>query len=356
MKKITAILTALTMAAALLAGCGAGNPAQTSSGAAAAPASSGAAGEGGDAKSVVVVFLQGLGDAGPMDAMNENLKKAQQDFGIEASTFEALEAAQHEEVLRTYAREGADLIITSMPATVEAVKKVAAEFPDTRFCSIFPLEEIDLPNVTCVDFSIWEAYYLAGIMGGSMSDTAKAGHVIGAEQSSLIANYNAFKQGAQSVNPDMQVLLSNTNTFDDPAKGKDAGISLVDQGCDILITDCAATGLGVIDAAKEKGILMMGDSNPHYELAPENILADTLCEYGPALYAQIERFVNGELESGTYYSSIREGGVGLLISPEIRGSLPADKQARFDEACEKIDQALAGIQSGELVIERNIEK
>ena len=156
MKKITAILTALTMAAALLAGCGAGNPAQTSSGAAAAPASSGAAGEGGDAKSVVVVFPQGLGDAGPMDAMNENLKKAQQDFGIEASTFEALEAAQHEEVLRTYAREGADLIITSMPATVEAVKKVAAEFPDTRFCSIFPLEEIDLPNVTCVDFSIWE--------------------------------------------------------------------------------------------------------------------------------------------------------------------------------------------------------
>ena len=119
-----------------------------------------------------------------------------------------------------------------------------------------------------------------------------------------------------------------------------------------------ATGFNIVDtaAAKEKGILMMGDSNPHYELAPENILADTLCEYGPALYAQIERFVNGELESGTYYSSIREGGVGLLISPEIRGSLPADKQARFDEACEKIDQALAGIQSGELVIERNIEK
>ena len=346
MKKITSILTALTMAAALLAGCGAGNPAQTSSGAAAAPASSGAAGGSGDPKSVVVVFPQGLGDAGPMDAMNENLKKAQEDFGIEASTFEALEAAQHEEVLRTYAREGADLIITSMPATVEAVKKVAAEFPDTRFCSIFPLEEIDLPNVTCVDFSIWEAYYLAGIMGGSMSETGKAGHVVGAEQSSLIANYNAFKQGAQSVNPDMQVLLSNTNTFDDPAKGKDAGISLMDQGCDILITDCAATGLGVIDAAKEKGILMMGDSNPHYELAPENILADTLCEFGPALYTQIERFVNGELESGTYYSS----------SPEIRDNLPTDKQARFDEACEKIDQALADIQSGELVIERNIEK
>ena len=67
-------------------------------------------------------------------------------------------------------------------------------------------------------------------------------------------------------------------------------------------------------------------------------------------------FVNGELESGTYYSSIQEGGVGLLISPEIRGNLPTDKQARFDEACEKIDQALADIQSGDLVIERNIEK
>ena len=156
--------------------------------------------------------------------MNTNLKKAEEDFNIKVSTFEALQPSQYEEALRSFARDGADFIATAMPGMVEPLKLVAAEFPEVKFCILFPLEEIDMPNVTVVDFATWEMFYLAGIIGGSMTETGVIGHVVGAEQSSIVADDNAFFEGAKLVNENVKVFMSSTNTFDDPAKGKELSL------------------------------------------------------------------------------------------------------------------------------------
>lgn len=304
---------------------------------------------------VVLVLSQKLGDAGPMDDMNKNVQKAAADFGIEVSVFEATEASQYEEVLRTFAREGVDLIATAMPAMVEATKKVAVEFPEVKFTIVFPLNTIELPNVSVVEFSIWEGYYLAGILAGSLTDTNILGHGIGAEQSALLANYHAFTAGARTINPDIEVLRINTNTFDDPAKGKDAGISMAGQGADIVVTDMAATALGVIEAAEELGFFVIGDSTPHYDLSPEVILADTMLQFGPALYASIESLVKGTWKAGVRNSNLAEGGVGLILSPRISEHLTPEQKERFDTAAVLIEETSKKIKSGELIVIYNPE-
>lgn len=138
MKKVISILMVLAMTLVLFAGCGS------------EPAGPGKENE---QLHVAMIFTQSLGDAGPMDSMNTNLKKAEEDFNIKVSTFEALQPSQYEEALRSFARDGADFIATAMPGMVEPLKLVAAEFPEVKFCILFPLEEIDMPNVTVVDFA-----------------------------------------------------------------------------------------------------------------------------------------------------------------------------------------------------------
>ncbi len=359
MKRALATLLALAMLLTLaLAGCtgnspsSAAPPSQVDASKADTPTSTGSQ----EKLRVSCVFPQSLGDAGPIDAMNNALKQAASEFNLETATFEALQPSMYEEALRTFARDGADMIIASMPGMAEAVKTVAAEFPEIKFCIIFPLQEIDLPNVVTVDFSVWEAYYLAGIMAGHMSESGKIGHIVGAEQSALIADYNSIKMGAKSVNANADVMLSNANTFDDPAKGKEAAMNLFAQGCDVLITDAAKTALGAIEAAQEKGYYIMADSAPHYELAPGAVLLDTNCAYGPSLYTQVKRFAEGKFESGLYYSTLAEGGVEILRSPVIRDKLPDAKKAKYDAAIADIDKAIEEIKSGKLVIERNIQK
>lgn len=358
MKKALALMLVLTLSLSLLAGCG-GSPAASpapDSGTQAAPAASQEPAPASGGRRVVMVIPQSLGDSGPMDSLKQNLEKAAGEFGLDTSIYEALEPSQHEEVVRTFAREGVDMIICAMPTMVEALKAVAPEFPDTKFCMVFPLEEIEMDNVVCVDFATWEGYYLCGVLAGHMTKVNQAGHVIGAEQSALIANYNAFKAGGKSVNPDFDVLLSNANSFDDPAKGKEAAISLIDQGCDLIITDCAATAMGVIEAGEEKGVFIIGDSSPHNEISPAVVLADTMTQFGPAMYSVVSEFANGSFSPGTHFSTLAEGGIGITVSPLISEHLSAEDKAAFDEGVADVEAVSEKIKAGELTVERNIQK
>lgn len=337
MKKALAILLVLAMTMCVVAGC----------------AKTGSEDESNKQLKVILVCPQKLGDAGPMDDMNRNLQKAAEEHNLDTTVYEATEPAQYEEVLRTFARDGADLIITSMPAMVQPVTTVATEFPEVKFSILFPLTTFDLPNVKVVDFAIWEAYYLAGLMAASMNETGTIGHCIGAEESALLANYNAYKAAAQTINPDINVIRVNTNTFDDPAKGKDAGISMAGMGCDVIQTDLAATALGIIEAGEDLGFFVMADSSEHHELSPKTILGDTLCKYGPALYTEVINLVEGKWTNEIHYATLAEGGVGLSISPLIREHLSDEQKVKFDAAVKLIEDTSAKIISGEMKVEYN---
>ncbi len=70
MKKVISILMVLAMTLVLFAGCG-NEPAGP--------------GKENEQLHVAMIFTQSLGDAGPMDSMNTNLKKAEEDFNIKVS-------------------------------------------------------------------------------------------------------------------------------------------------------------------------------------------------------------------------------------------------------------------------------
>ena len=344
MKKFVATLLACIMLVTLLAGCG-NNPAPT-------PNNGGNTTD--DKLNVVVVVTDALGGGGTPDDMNNYLKKAVADFdNVNGSIYEATDASQYEEVLRTYAREGVDLIITAFPQMVEAVTTVAGEFPNVNFAICLPLTTIDLPNVRCVEFACWELYYLAGMVAGYMTESNQVGHVLGAEQSALIANDNAYIDGLKAVNPDATVRVVNANSFSDPAAGKDVGLTLISQGCDVILTDCSNAASGVIEAGKENGVYVMADSGVHYPEAPEYVLGDTQCNYGPATYQQISDLVAGKWQGGQQYVKLKSGSNSLAISPVIRDNLPESKLDAWDAAMAAVEDAKTKIINGELVIEMN---
>ena len=57
----------------------------------------------------------------------------------------------------------------------------------------------------------------------------------------LIKKFEAgFIAGAKSVNPDVQVISLYTGSFTDQAKGKELGLSLIDQGADVIYAAAGA--------------------------------------------------------------------------------------------------------------------
>lgn len=306
-------------------------------------------------KKVALILPQSLGDGGPADDMNAAMKRAKNDLGVKTSVYEALQPAEYETSLRNFARQGNKLIITAFPGMIEPLKKVAPEFPDTHFVLIYGSEDFKVPNITAVDFATWEVNYVVGIAAGMMTETGKLGHIVGTEDNTIMANYNAFLKGAKTVRGDVTVTRINANSFEDPAKGKEISFSLINQGVDVLLGDSAKTTLGIIEASKEKGILVIGDSSDHSQLAPSNVLMDTQIGFGNSVYDQIEKFVKGSLKGGLTTATFNNGGIGLTRNTELGKNVP-ELSDKLQEVNKKVDEAIEAIKSGSLVIERNISR
>ena len=162
-----------------------------------------------------------------------------------------------EATLRDYAHEGYDLIIAHGFEWGEPAVKVGKDYPNTKFvvftglakstnvASIFPMEQ--------------EGSFLLGALAGMMSKTGVIGYVGGdVTYPNLVNIFEGYKQGAKLMNPNVKVLVSYLDDFDNPAKGKEVALSQINTGADFLLHVADTSGQGVIEAAKEKGIYAFG--------------------------------------------------------------------------------------------------
>ena len=344
-QKFAALALALTLALGLLSGCGPDAPSGSS------PAQSPDA--GGGALKVALVLTQSLGDSGPADDMNNAMKRAVEDFGIESTTYEALQPEQYEESLRNFAQNGCDMVVASFPGMTEAVRKVAADFPDVKFVHIYSAEDYGLDNVVSVDFACWEANYVCGVAAALVSESGQIGHIIGGEDNTIRANYHALVEGAQSVNSAAAVEQINAGTFDDPAKGKEIALSLYGKGVDVIIGDAGKVTLGIIEAATETGNYIIGDASDHSSLAPGNVLMDTALGFGAAVYDQISKLVDGTFSAGVGAANYANGGIATTKNTSLAENCTDEAlKGRLDEIWDKVAEIEGQIADGTLVVEK----
>ncbi len=229
---------------------------------------------------VALVVNQRFGDQSSVDIIASGVDKAAQEFGLEVKKLESTSTAAHEDDIRSLAREGYDLIITTFPQMSEATLAVAKEYPDIKFAAIYQYinaEETEASNVWSSEYHGEEYFYVMGALGAYVSQTGHIGYVNAAESPSANASINALMLGALSVNPDIDVSFTYVGSFEDPAAGKEVALSMADGGVDYIVGDAAKTSIGCIEGAKEAGIAISTDTNFDYayELYPDGYFAST---------------------------------------------------------------------------------
>src|SRR3990172_9994347 len=238
------------------------------------------------------------------------LQKAQDDGRI---TYEFTDdigyAGDMERVLREVAdQKKPDIIFGDAFGNEEAVRRVAAEYPDIAFVfgsGLGPSE----PNVSVFDNWIHEPAYLSGMLAGGLTKSNKIGVVGGHPVPEVNRLVNAFIAGAKEVNPDVQVLVTFINSWFDPASAKEAALAQIDAGADVLY----AERFGVIEAAKENGLWAFGNMSDQNELAPEFVVSSPVWNMNPTV-----EYVVNQVQSGAYtaqdlkdFSMVAKGGASL---------------------------------------------
>ncbi len=239
-----------------------------------------------------------------------------------------------ERVLREIAdKQKPDAIFGDAFGNEEAVRRVAAEFPDIAFAFGSGLGPAD-PNFAVFDNWIHEPAYLAGMLAGGLTKSNTVGVVGGYPVPEVNRLVNAFIAGAKEVNPDATVVVTFINSWFDPAAAKEAALAQIDNGADVLY----AERFGVIEAAVENNLFAFGNMSDQYELGPDHVLTGPVWNMTPTV-----EYIIKQVEAGTFtaqdlkdFSMVAKGGAYLADFHGMDAKIPADVLAKVKETEAKI--------------------
>ncbi len=246
-------------------------------------------------------------------------------------------------VLREYAEGGVALVVGEAFGISREARKVADDYPGVAFLMGDPFEPHG-SNFAVFDNYIHESTYLMGILAGSMTKTNKICMVGGYPIGEVNRLFHSFMNGARSVNGDVQFKVNFIGSWYDPPKAKEAAFAQVEAGVDVLYAERA----GVVDAAREKGILAFGNVNDmnKEENGTDVVVTSALWDMGAAISNAIAEVKAGTFMAANYkeWTMMQKGGTSLAPYYEFESKIPAAAKA-------KVAAITADIMAGKHVVE-----
>jgi basic membrane protein A len=203
--------------------------------------------------------------------------------------------------------DGANIIFASSYGHLDAAVQVAKDHPDVAVVQQGNLITTDVPSNAGTYFgTVYEPMYLAGIAAGQATESNQLGYVYAFPIAQTISNINAYTLGAQSVNPDVEVITVSTSSWCDPGKQAEAAASLLSQGADVLTQhqDCTST---VISAAEAAGAMTVGYHADASSLAPNGWLTGAVWNWGPLFTDIVQTALDGDFTGSDYNANFRLG-------------------------------------------------
>ena len=213
------------------------------------------------------------------------------------------EGPDAERVIRDLARQGNDIIFTTSFGYMEPTLKVAREFPQVKFESITGYKQAD--NVATANARYYEGHYLAGIAAGRMTTSGVVGYVAGFPIPEVLQGINAFTLGLRSVAPQASVKLVWLNEWFNPPRERDAAMSLMNQGAEVLAFHTGSNAVMV--AAQERGKLAVAYHSDMRKVAPDAQVAAVTHQWGDYYTRRVKAVADGSWKSGNVWGGVREG-------------------------------------------------
>lgn len=291
-----------------------------------------------DIMPAVVYDLGGKFDQSFNQAAYTGAERFLEETGIEYRDFEIQNDAQREQALRRFAQQGHNPIIAIGFSHGAAVDKVAAEFPDTDFAIVDMV--VEQPNVRSIVFKEQEGSYLAGVAAAMASESQAVGFV-GGMDIPLIRKFECgFLGGARSVNPDIEFIGNMTGTdgsaWNNPTRGDELARSQFARGVDVVYHAAGGTGVGVLQAAADEGLLGIGVDSNQNGMHPGSILTSMLKRVDNAVFDSFTDAMNGEFSYGFDVNGLAEEGVGLALDENNADLMTAEILAAVDLARQQI--------------------
>jgi basic membrane protein A and related proteins len=262
---------------------------------------------------VAMVLIGPHDDGGWSQAHYEGLEYVQKNVpNVHTAYIENVpEGADSEQVFRSLARKGFDLIYGTSFGFMDPMETVAGEFPDSTFIHISGYKS-NGTNFGNLFGAMENMKYLAGMLAGARAKAdgnPKIGYMATFPIPEEIRLGNAIALGMKKACPECTMDVRWINTWHDPIIEKEAAASLFDAGAQVVFT--GADTPAVADVAQEKGKWgITYDWSGSCKV--ERCLTAPYWNWGP-VYAKIAQgLIDGTYKVGWDYFDADSGGLGLF--------------------------------------------
>jgi basic membrane protein A len=301
---------------------------------------------------VAFLYVGPVGDDGWTYSQNLGRLYVQKYFGdkIQTTYIESVSMTDAVNVLQTLAQSGYKLIYTTSFDYMEQTAQVAKLFPDVIFenCSGY----LTSPNMSSYFGRIYEPEFLTGLVAGAMTKTDKIGYVAAFPTPEVVRGINAFALGVKMVNTHATVQVVWVNDWYNPPTEKEAALSLIGAGCDVIKSETDSPA--PLEAAGSKGVYCIGYNTDQSSYAPKTFLTASVFNWGIYYKNDIQNVLDGTWKPQNFWGGLDTGVVDIapmsdLVPPQVQKLVNAMEEAMKDHTFNPFAGPIYD-QSGKLIV------
>ena len=293
------------------------------------------------------ILLPGSINDQSWNALGYSILMALKPHGFTTAYSENVADADEAEALRGYAGQGYTIVMGHSGRFVSAMEQVAPDFPKTQFIAVSGNEGM-APNVMSIDWNNAQFGCQLGVLAARMSKSKIVAGVYGLEGvPNITAQAGGFRICATRAGAKVSILY--VKDMEDAAAAKEAALSLIAQGADVITGKLNAAEAGLVEAAKEKHVYVTGRGVDQTKMAPASVLTN-IVEDWPGMFGKTADDVKAGKLFGTFVQ------YGYDTAPVTGASLAYDMGKPFNPAvpptvAKEVEDMVGQFKSGALKVE-----
>lgn len=278
------------------------------------------------------------------------LNRAKRVLGINVLPIQSNSSSEYIPNLNTAVRQGSNIVISAGFLMADALKTVAAQFPNTKFAitddfvssAAGDFKGADIHNISGITYATQENSYLIGCMAAmyvkaKYPGTPTIGVVGGIKIPPVDTFLAGYRAGAKKCVKNTVVKIGYSQNFVAQDLCKNVANDEIAAGAKIIFGVAGQCGLGALSAAKDRGYFAIGVDQDQSFLGPY-ILTSAVKRVDVGVFNTIKAAKDGKFRGGTnLVFNLKNSGVALgKISPRFKGPLKTKIMKKVNELKKQI--------------------
>jgi len=272
-------------------------------------------------KVAVLLASAGRGDKGFNDAVFAGLETAKKHGRITVTERLPAQHADYRPTIDEVVAEAPDLIIAVGFLYTDPITSAVVRHPAAKFL-LLDVELPGLPTVKSVTFRADEGSFLAGVIAAAESKRGAVGFVGGMKMPIIEAFECGWETGVRWTAKEQKRVIKGSaiyigttpDAFTKPLDGEEqARVLIKDKGVDVLYAAAGASGLGVIEAARQAKLKAIGVDADQRHLATDTVITSMRKRLDRAVETTVAEVRKGAFRGGVTVMNLANGGVDVVL-------------------------------------------